>query len=271
MLDAKTSLGSAEREDLVGRCFVMQPFDGGQFDKRFDSVFAPAIEEAGLKPYRVDRDPAVNIPIEDIEAGIRQSDLCLAEITTDNPNVWFELGYAIAVPREVVLVCSDERTSRFPFDVQHRRIIKYKTESPQDFDELKTSITQRICAMQEKQAVIGVAASISLVKNTEGLSQHEVVALVSIMQNNFIGPGDATGWNIKSDMQRAGFTDIAIALALKTLRAKRMISMEVRESNEDPPYYSYAISTDGEQWLLSNQDKLVLQREEVITTEEVPF
>jgi hypothetical protein len=70
----------------MSKCFVMQPFDAGVFDKRFDDVFSPAILEAGLEPYRVDRDPAVNIPIDDIEAGIRKSEICLAEITTDNPN-----------------------------------------------------------------------------------------------------------------------------------------------------------------------------------------
>ena len=131
---------------------MMQPFDGGVFDKRYDDVFEPAIKAAGLEPYRVDRDPSVSIPIDDIEAGIRRSELCLAEITTDNPNVWFELGFAIAVPKEVILVCSEERTTRFPFDVQHRNIIKYKTESPQDFKKLRESIIERAGALQKKQA-----------------------------------------------------------------------------------------------------------------------
>lgn len=103
--------------------FVVQPFDQGPFDKRFDDVFAAAISEAGLEAYRVDRDPTVSIPIEDIEAGIRNAEVCLAEITTDNPNVWFELGFAIASQRDVVLICSSERKSRFPFDIQHRSII----------------------------------------------------------------------------------------------------------------------------------------------------
>ena len=95
----------------MNRCFVMQPFDRGVFDKRYDDVFAPAIRDAGLEPYRVDRDPSVSIPIDEIELGIKRSEICLAEITTDNPNVWFELGFTIAVPKEVVLICSEERKS----------------------------------------------------------------------------------------------------------------------------------------------------------------
>lgn len=75
-------------------CFVIQPFDADKFDKRFEQVFKPAIIVAGLDPYRVDQDPHVDIPIDGIESGIRSASICLADITTDNPNVWYELGYA---------------------------------------------------------------------------------------------------------------------------------------------------------------------------------
>lgn len=77
-------------------CFVIQPFDKGAFDKRFDEILTPAIKASGLDPYRVDRDPSASIPIESIEEGIKDATLCLADVSTDNPNVWFELGYAIA-------------------------------------------------------------------------------------------------------------------------------------------------------------------------------
>ena len=117
------------------KCFVIQPFDGERYDKRYRDVFAPAIENAGLEPYRVDRDPSVDVPIEDIERGIEGSGVCLAEISTDNPNVWYELGYAIAMKRAVVLVCSDERTTKYPFDVHHRKVIQYSTQSLSDFEE----------------------------------------------------------------------------------------------------------------------------------------
>ena len=117
---------TATPETGTGTCFVMQPFDGDKYDKRYKDTFAPAIEETGLTPYRVDRDAGVSIPIDDIESGIRTARLCFAEITTDNPNVWFELGFAISAAKDAVLICSEERTSRFPFDVQHRNIIKYR-------------------------------------------------------------------------------------------------------------------------------------------------
>src|SRR5947208_2069199 len=65
-------------------CFVIQPFDGGPFDKRYEDVLEPAIGDAHLEAYRVDRDPNASIPIEQIESGIRNAQVCLADITTDN-------------------------------------------------------------------------------------------------------------------------------------------------------------------------------------------
>ena len=36
------------------KCFVIQPFDE-ENDRRYDEVYKPALEEAGVEPYRVDR------------------------------------------------------------------------------------------------------------------------------------------------------------------------------------------------------------------------
>ena len=75
-----------------GRCCVFQPFDGGDFDKRFDDVLAPAVEAAGMEPYRVNRDLGSTIPVETLHKEIRSAAICLADITTRNPNVMYELG-----------------------------------------------------------------------------------------------------------------------------------------------------------------------------------
>ena len=245
----------------MGRCFVMQPFDRGAFDKRYDDIFAPAIQDAGLEPYRVDRDPGVSIPIDEIESGIRRSKLCLAEITKDNPNVWFELGFAIAVPKEVVLVCSEERTSKFPFDVQHRSIINYKTESRQDFDKLRKDISQRIKAILMKEQEIDKIAKISPVAETEGLSQHEMVALVTVMQNIFISADGVSAYRIKEDMNLVGFTDIAVSLAMKSLSQKGMITTKTETDYNGNVFSVYFVSSKGEKWLLDNQEQLVLREE----------
>jgi len=251
----------------MNTCFVMQPFDGDVFDKRYEDVFAPAIRDAQLEPYRVDRDPGVSVPIDDIESGIRRAQLCFAEITTDNPNVWFELGFAIAASRDVVLVCSEERKTHFPFDVQHRSIIKYRTGAPHYFAELKEEITKRITALVKKQEEIANASQISPVRDTEGLSQHEIVALVTVMQNSFISGPWVPAWTMKKDMNKAGFTDIAVALAMKLLTQKDMVrACELQEEGGEP-FTGYQATGNGEAWLLANQHQLRLKNE----SDGIPF
>lgn len=242
------------------RCFVMQPFDGSTFDKRYDDVYAPAIRDADLDPYRVDRDPSVRIPIEDIESGIRNSEICLADITTDNPNVWFELGFAIAVPREVVLVCSDERTTHFPFDVQHRNILRYKTESKSDFDKLRSEIAERIQGLLEKERTIGRISNLPPIADAEGLSQHEFVALVAVMQNRMSPEDVVSAYTIKEDMNRASFTDIGVSLALQGIIDKGMVTTAIETDWNGNDYVVYSMTEEGIQWLMRNQDEIVLKR-----------
>lgn len=76
-------------------CFVIQPFDNGKFDKRYYDIFKPAIEATGLSAYRVDEDESVEIPIDTIEEKIKSATICLADITLNNPNVWYEVGFAL--------------------------------------------------------------------------------------------------------------------------------------------------------------------------------
>ena len=243
----------------MGTCFVMQPFDKGVFDKRYEDILAPAIKEAGLDPYRVDRDPGVSIPIDEIQNGIKNSDVCLAEITTDNPNVWFELGYAIASLKEVVLVCSLGRKTKFPFDIQHRTITRYETESPRDFSQLRERITSRLIATLEKGQTLSRIADMPSIADTEGLSQHEMVALVTIAEN-IDSPSDKVGtYLIREDMNRAGYTKIAVTLALTSLLRKGMIEDEMESDMNGNEFFVYTVSSKGMGWLLQNQDKLVLR------------
>ena len=93
----------------MARCFVIQPFDSGPYDKRYKSVLLPAIKDADLEAYRVDEDRSSSILIDDIEQNIRSSEICLADITLDNANIWYEVGFAFANNKNVVMICAKPR------------------------------------------------------------------------------------------------------------------------------------------------------------------
>ena len=238
----------------------MQPFDGGTFDNRYTEVFMPAIRAAGLEPYRVDQDPSASIPIQEIENGIRNARVCLAEITEDNPNVWFELGYAIACRKEVVLVCADARKTKFPFDVQHRTIIKYATGIPSDFERLKTNVTAKLQAYLEKtEALETVADMTPLASAQAGLTPHEAVALAAVAQNGQHEGDHVSAWRIKADMETSGYTAVAASLALRSLSQNRYLTWEMFDGEEEQ-YAGYMLTPHGWDWMMANQDKLVLHK-----------
>src|SRR5262245_8216611 len=246
----------------MATCFVIQPFDHGPFDKRYEDIFVPAISAAGLEPYRVDRDPSATIPIDEIESGIRSSDACLADITTDNPNVWFELGFAIASQKEVVLVCSNRRESNFPFDIQHRSIIIYATDSSRDFDELKEKVSKLLMAILDKNQRLGRVAAMSPIAEVEGLSQHEIMALVTIGQN-LVSPGESvTFYTVRQDLEKAGFTKIATNVGLMGLLRKGMIEQVKEEDFQGGTYTAYILKEKGMDWLLSNQNYFRMRKED---------
>jgi hypothetical protein len=245
---------------------VIQPFDdGGKFDKRYTDVFAPAIRDAGLDPYRVDADPTVSIPIEEIQNGIRRASLCFADITLDNPNVWFELGYALASDKEICLVCSEERTGKYPFDVQHRTITKYRVESKRDFETLQSRITDRLKAMIDKSVALAAINAQSPIKEPDGLLQHEMMVLCSIVENRR-GPGMSAGGvshvTLREDLERLGYNNLALNIGIAGLIEHGMITFEEGEEyngNYTETYTLYNLQPEGMKWVTRNYDRFNLK------------
>lgn len=246
----------------MGTCFVMQRFDrGGPYDKRYREVFIPAIEAAGVESYRVDQDANALVPIQSIEDGIRSSVVCLADISIDNPNVWYELGFAHALGRGVVMVCAAELRDKFPFDIQHRRVLTYSRESPSDFIDLQKKITEQLYAHLEKAKKLETLESISPLKEISGLSEHEIALLLTIVASE-AGLETPTRYSIGNDMERQGYTRYAVALGIRALAKKGMIESYQQENDHDNGTIEFfQITESSEAWLLKNEDKIKFKTE----------
>lgn len=248
----------------MATCFVIQPFDSGKFDKRYHDVYKPAIVAAGLEPYRVDYDPGVLIPIDSIEKGIRQSAVCLADITTDNPNVWYELGFAFASDRQVIMVCGDERTGKkYPFDIQHRSILPYSADSSSDFDKLRDSLTEKIVAVLKSDAVLEKIAVSDPISPVHGLSQTEVL-LIAVIAGDVFMPDSATHVaSAKRSAESAGVSSMGFNLALRRLLQKNLVVEESIFSDNDGEHYPGLVITEsGWEWIDANESQFVLFRQD---------
>lgn len=123
-------------------CFVIFPF---KHKELVENIYKPALEEAGLI-VEIAGSAGVDKITDDIEAKIRKSLICFADVTEDNPNVWYEVGFAYACGKQVVTVCNkDERElSDLPFDIKHRNVIDYSQGGINEDENTRIGFISRI-------------------------------------------------------------------------------------------------------------------------------
>ena len=121
-------LSKAASVSATDSCFVVMPFAPPLGDY-YSKVYEPAIRKAGLNPVRADDDIfGTGKIIDQIWSGITAAKVLVAELTTRNPNAFYELGLAHALKKPVVLVSSNEQD--VPFDLKHIRVIYYDKDDP---------------------------------------------------------------------------------------------------------------------------------------------
>ena len=261
-----------------GRCCVFQPFDKGDFDKRFDDVLVPAIVAAGMEPYRVDRDLGSSIPVDTLHQEIKSAVICVADITTRNANVMYELGFAIAAGKDTVII-SGPSVEKYPFDIQHRGIISYSVGSPRDFKQLEETLTAKLIAILDLQEKVTNIAASSPVRSSDGLQPHELTALALILaDSNSLEDIVSANW-LKQEMKKSGFTETGTRLAIARLAKLGYVEASWRQEY-DERWVVYAITQKGEDWLVANQTKLQIETKLYtdskvlsagITDEDIPF
>ena len=100
---------------------AMMPFHPG-FDRVYGALQAVA-GEVGLRCRRADdiwENPAV---MQDVVSLIDRSRVVIADCTGRNPNVFYEIGIAHTLGREVILITQNE--ADIPFDLRHLRYVQY--------------------------------------------------------------------------------------------------------------------------------------------------
>lgn len=105
-------------------CFVAMQFTP-EFNTLFEEVIRPACENFGYIVLRADDLYTNGAIIDDITSSLRNSTIVIADITPDNPNVFYEVGYAHAIGKPTILL-SDKSRQRLPFDVAGIRTIFYE-------------------------------------------------------------------------------------------------------------------------------------------------
>lgn len=238
------------------KCFIIQPLTD-KYKKRCEETYKPAIEKTGMVPYRVDEDyDAVKLKIQTIREEIEKSAVCLAEISEDNPNVWYELGFADGHDIPVVLICEKDKRGKLPFDVNQRDTCFYGTDSQGDWERLGEEIEKRL-----RKAVIGkkpAKKEKGSVTEDSGSDQSELggseLAILRILYYDSENSQHLREESVlKTKMRELGFDQFNITDAFNKLELEEMIfSMGIYIGGAS----DYSLTTKGRKWCLDNNETL---------------
>jgi len=106
------------------KAFIIIPF-GSEFDIIFTDLIKPPLEELGYEVTRADSILDQHNILKDIIRNIAEADLIIADLTSVNPNVFYELGIAHAMLVPTVLLT--QSIDDVPFDLKSYRVIVYST------------------------------------------------------------------------------------------------------------------------------------------------
>lgn len=112
--------------------FVAMPFGVKQdsqgieidFNRVYVELIKPALEAAGLEVFRADEEQRAGGILPDMFQELLIADLVVADLTIDNPNVWYELGVRHALRARGVVLISGGRVPT-AFDLYTDRKLRY--------------------------------------------------------------------------------------------------------------------------------------------------
>jgi len=135
-------------------CFILMPFgkkpDATRFLIDFDSVYhdliVPAVSQAKMQPIGADEERLGGIIHKPMFERLILCDFAIADLTTANANVLYELGVRHGVrPWSTVLVFAEG--SRLPFDVAPLRAMPYYLSPegfPENLEKTRADLVQRL-------------------------------------------------------------------------------------------------------------------------------
>ena len=127
---------------------VMMPFL-----KEFDDVHQTiqnSCENVGLNSKRVDNMWDNSVVVQDIFDLICKSSIVIADFSKKNPNVFYEVGIAHTLGKEVIPIV--QNIEDIPFDLGHHRVLKYH-DNGEGRVELQKGLESRLKTLKKKMRV----------------------------------------------------------------------------------------------------------------------
>jgi len=129
---------------VARQVFMIMPFSDDALDRFYrDNVKQYLHDELQLNVLRADSINDNDVISDTILTMIRSSEFIIADSTACNKNVFYEIGYADAKDKEIILM-QNRNEERIFFDKAHRRAIIYDMENPTEFRRQLLATVTRI-------------------------------------------------------------------------------------------------------------------------------
>lgn len=141
------------------RCFVLMPF-ADKFREVYDNVYKIVCAANSIQCWRVDEISRPGSITRDIIEGIISADIVIADLTSRNANVFYELGIAHSIGNTTIMTAQSH--DDVPFDIASYRVIfceqsitganRLKRDLDKAVKELLTSLQRTNNPVQEMLA-----------------------------------------------------------------------------------------------------------------------
>lgn len=123
----KVTIRNFRIEQYKPSVFIAMPFSD-PYNDLYDHVFEPVCTRCELTPYRSDKTYQTGVVLAEIIQRMLRAHVVIAEITPNpaNPNVYYEVGFAHALQKQVILLADRNCPNKLPFDVSPFRVLFYE-------------------------------------------------------------------------------------------------------------------------------------------------
>ncbi len=121
-------------------CFVLMPFEE-KMHPIYDDHIRNVVESEGLFCLRADNITSTNLITWDIWEKVNRARFLIADLTTKNANVFYEVGVAHALGKDVILIT--QTMEDVPFDLKALRCIVYSF-TPRGMREMEIKLRETI-------------------------------------------------------------------------------------------------------------------------------
>ena len=268
-----TTVAPIASESARGTLFLISQIGPADSDIRkranvvCDNLVTPVAKDFSLRVIRSDRDPTPGHITTQILRSILDAKVVVADLTGRNPNVYYELAFAQAFGKAVVLLVDDPQT--LPFDTQNERTIPIGGgEGPITFEQGTEAQRQLRDAL--KVVLAGGYVPRSLITETAGARSLEDLAPGDPLASE-IGAVREVVEEIRSAVRRQSNAPAAADIRSFSGLIQRLAEEQRLSRSEVESLVQPQTSRGLDNWVSRLVESLPAEKSRDVDPEDIPF